>query len=563
MDTAIQALPIEVINLIAAGEVIDSLAAVVRELAENALDAGATRITLQLWPEQWRIHLTDNGRGMSIENLQQAAIAHTTSKIRNRDDLLSVGSLGFRGEALHSIAQLADLTILSCVAGVPGWRVRYHIAGEPIDSEVVPIAPGTTVMVDNLFGTWESRRQSLPPLPQQLKTVQAVIQEMALAHPTVTWIVTQNDRSWIQIWPGKTAKQILPQLIRDLQPQDLVEWHDRVAGGETGGAAGGKLLLLLGLPDRAHRHRPDWVKVAVNGRFVVLPELEQTILQQLRRTVPRDRFPICILHLQVNPAEVDWNRHPAKAELYLQFLDQWQAAVKTAIDQTLKLTPDSLADSYGNTRTQSFLKVAESQAGYYADRQIVATGDDCENPPLLPLRAIAQASETYIVAEHANGIWLVEQHIAHERVLYEQIRDRWEIVPLSAPIILQNLSAAQVEQLVRIGLDVGEFGENLWAIRSVPKLLSDYPETAAALLELSQGGDLAAAQVAIACRSAIRNGTPMDQAAMQTLLNQWQRTQNPHTCPHGRPIYLSLEESSLSKFFRRSWVIGKSHGLRP
>jgi DNA mismatch repair protein MutL len=136
-------------------------------------------------------------------------------------------------------------------------------------------------------------------------------------------------------------------------------------------------------------------------------------------------------------------------------------------------------------------------------------------------------------------------------------------VPLSAPIILQNLSAAQVEQLVRIGLDVGEFGENLWAIRSVPKLLSDYPETAAALLELSQGGDLAAAQVAIACRSAIRNGTPMDQAAMQTLLNQWQRTQNPHTCPHGRPIYLSLEESSLSKFFRRSWVIGKSHGLRP
>jgi DNA mismatch repair protein MutL len=419
------------------------------------------------------------------------------------------------------------------------------------------------VMVDNLFGTWESRRQSLPPLPQQLKTVQAVIQEMALAHPTVTWIVTQNDRSWIQIWPGKTAKQILPQLIRDLQPQDLVEWHDRVAGGEAGGAAGGKLLLLLGLPDRAHRHRPDWVKVAVNGRFVVLPELEQTILQQLRRTVPRDRFPICILHLQVNPAEVDWNRHPAKAELYLQFLDQWQAAVKTAIDQMLKLTPDSLADSYGNTRTQSFLKVAESQAGYYADRQIVATDDDCENPPLLPLRAIAQASETYIVAEHANGIWLVEQHIAHERVLYEQIRDRWEIVPLTAPIILQNLSAAQVEQLVRIGLDVGEFGENLWAIRSVPKLLSDYPETAAALLELSQGGDLAAAQVAIACRSAIRNGTPMDQAAMQTLLNQWQRTQNPHTCPHGRPIYLSLEESSLSKFFRRSWVIGKSHGLKP
>jgi DNA mismatch repair protein MutL len=554
MNTAIQALPIEVINLIAAGEVIDSLAAVVRELAENALDAGATRISLRLWPEQWRIHLTDNGRGMSIEDLQQAVIAHTTSKIRNRDDLLSVGSLGFRGEALHSIAQLADLTILSCVAGESGWQVRYDIQGVSIAAEVAPIAPGTTVMVDELFGTWESRRQSLPPLPQQLKTLQAVIQEMALAHPGVTWLVEQNDRAWMQIWPGKTAKQVLPQFIRDLQVQDLVELSDRTSSGE--------LTLLLGLPDRAHRHRPDWVKVAVNGRFVVLPELEQTILQHLRRTVPRDRFPICILHLQVNPTEVDWNRHPAKAELYLQYLDPWQEQVKAAIDQTLKLTQDSLADSYGNTRTQSFLKVAESQAGYYADRQIIATEDDLAQPPLLPLRAIAQASQMYIVAEHTDGLWLVEQHIAHERVLYEQIRDRWEVVPLAVPIILQNLSAAQVEQLLRIGLEVGEFGENLWAIRSVPKLLSDYPETAAALLELSQGGDLAAAQVAIACRSAIRNGTPMSQAEMQRLLDQWQRTQNPRTCPHGRPIYLALEESSLSKFFRRSWVVGKSHGLK-
>jgi DNA mismatch repair protein MutL len=554
MNTAIQALPIEVINLIAAGEVIDSLAAVVRELAENAVDAGATRISLRLWPDQWRIHLTDNGRGMAIEDLQQAAIAHTTSKIRSRDDLLAVESLGFRGEALHSIAQLAHLTVLSCVSGEPGWQVRYDIQGIPISSEVAPIAPGTTVMVDDLFGTWESRRQSLPPLPQQLKTVQAVIQEMALAHPGVTWLVEQNDRAWMQIWPGKTAKQVLPQFIRDLQVQDLVELTDRTTSGE--------LTLLLGLPDRAHRHRPDWIKVAVNGRFVVLPEIEQTILQHLRRTVPRDRFPICILHLQVNPAEVDWNRHPAKAELYLQHLDQWQEQVKTAIDQTLKLTQDSLADSYGNTRTQSFLKVAESQAGYYADRQIIATDDDLAHPPLLPLRAIAQASQMYIVAEHADGLWLVEQHIAHERVLYEQIRDRWEVVPIAAPIILQNLSAGQVEQLARIGLDVGEFGENLWAVRSVPKLLSDYSEIAAALLELSQGGDLASAQVAIACRSAIRNGTPMSQPEMQRLLDQWQRTQNPRTCPHGRPIYLSLEESSLSKFFRRSWVVGKSHGLK-
>ncbi|MBE9028460.1 DNA mismatch repair endonuclease MutL [filamentous cyanobacterium LEGE 11480] len=555
MQTAIQPLPIEVINLIAAGEVIDSLAAVVRELAENALDAGATRITMRLWPDQWRIHVTDNGRGMALDDLLQAAIAHTTSKIRDRQDLLAVESLGFRGEALQSIAQLADLTLLSCVGGETGWQVNYDSRGEAIRTEVAPIAPGTTVIVENLFSTWESRRQSLPPLPQQLKAVQAIIQEMALAHPQVTWLIEQNHRPWIHIWPGSTAKQVLPQFIRDLQANDLVELHNQVTGGE--------LSLLLGLPDRAHRHRPDWVKIAVNGRFVVLPELEQTVLQHLRRTIPRDRFPICIVHLKVNPEAVDWNRHPAKAELYLQQLEVWQNQVKFGLDEILKLTVDRLADSYGNSRTQELLKVAESEAGYYADRQVNPANSTVAHKPLLPLRAIAQASQMYIVAEHAAGIWLVEQHIAHERVLYEQIRDRWEVIPLTVPLIVQNLSGAQVEQLERIGLEVSEFGNHLWAIRSLPKLLSEHPEKAAAILELSQGGDLQSAQVAIACRSAIRNGTPMSHLEMQHLLDQWQQTQNPHTCPHGRPIYLSLEESSLSKFFRRSWVIGKSHGLKP
>ncbi len=553
MDTAIQVLPIDVINLIAAGEVIDSLAAVVRELAENALDAGATRIIIRLWPEQWQIHVTDNGCGMHRDDLQQAAIAHTTSKIRNRDDLLAVGSLGFRGEALHSIAQLANLTVLSCISGEMGWQVCYDRQGGVVDRAVAPMAPGTTVMVENLFGTWTSRRQSLPPLPQQLRAIQNVIQAMALAHPQVTWLVEQNDRAWMQIWPGQTAKQILPQFIRDLQAHDLLELTDQTDQGE--------LRLLLGMVDRAHRRRPDWVKVAVNGRFVVLPELEQTVLQHLRRTVPRDRFPICLIHLQVQPTAVDWNRHPAKAELYLQQLDEWQNSIKIALNKTLQFAPNALSDNYGNTRTQAFLKVAESQAGYSTDRQVMPD-NDASNATLLPLRAIAQASQMYIVAEHANGIWLVEQHIAHERVLYEQMHERWEIVPLATPIIVQNLSSAQLEQLERIGLEVGEFGENLWAVRSLPQLLHTYAEPAAAVLELSQGGDLQSAQVAIACRSAIRNGTPMNQAAMQQLLDQWQRTKNPHTCPHGRPIYLSLEESSLSKFFRRSWVIGKSHGLK-
>jgi DNA mismatch repair protein MutL len=155
----------------------------------------------------------------------------------------------------------------------------------------------------------------------------------------------------------------------------------------------------------------------------------------------------------------------------------------------------------------------------------------------------------------------VEQHIAHERVLYEQLCDRWQIVSVEAPIILYQLSPAQVSQLQRIGLDIEPFGEQLWAVRSIPAMLQQREDMADAILELSWGGDLQTAQVAVACRSAIRNGTPLSLPEMQQILDDWQRTRNPRTCPHGRPIYLSLEESALARFFRRHWVIGKSHGI--
>jgi DNA mismatch repair protein MutL len=168
---------------------------------------------------------------------------------------------------------------------------------------------------------------------------------------------------------------------------------------------------------------------------------------------------------------------------------------------------------------------------------------------------------TYIIAEHSDGLWLVEQHIAHERVLYEQIAAAWQLLPLEPPLILSHLSERQIERLQEIELTVEPFGEDLWAIRTAPAPLLMREDLAAAITELSLGGDLQAAQVAVACRCAIRNGTQLTLAEMQNLLDRWQRTRNPRTCPHGRPIYLSFKESSLARSFRRHWVIGKSHGI--
>ncbi|MEH2442035.1 DNA mismatch repair endonuclease MutL [Nostoc sp.] len=566
MASTIQALPTEVVYLITAGEVIDSLASVVRELVENSLDAGATRIVVSLWPQQWRIRVADNGCGMNLDDLKQAATAHSTSKIRSSADLWKINSLGFRGEALHSLTTLADLEILSRpVGGKLGWRISYGNGGEVVQVEVTAIAPGTVVTVSNLFGNCSSRRQGLPTTAQQMKAVQATIHQIALCHPYITWQIWQNDRQWFTISPARTTGQLLPQILPQVRQGDLQEvklqlpnpLNSYTEDAMNRVSPNSSLNLVVGLPDRCHRHRPDWVRVAINGRMVKTPELEQTILSAFHRTLPRDRYPICFLHLAISPDQINWNRNPAKTEIYLNEIIYWQEQITQAINQALSISSNNLKEAVHTTRVSKLLKAAETKGGYNFNPKTPNSSLPTPNS----LKAVAQVSNTYIVAEHSGGMWLVEQHIAHERVLYEQLCDDWQLIPVEPPIILYQLSPAQLSQLQRIGLDIEPFGEQLWAVRNIPTPLQQRDDCAEAILELSWGGDLQTAQVAVACRSAIRNGTPMNQEEMQTLLDNWQRTRNPRTCPHGRPIYLSLEESALARFFRRNWVIGKSHGI--
>ena len=413
----------------------------------------------------------------------------------------------------------------------------------------VAIAPGTTVQVNNLFKTWESRRTSGQTLKQHLKKIQQCIHDIALAHPHLTIQVNQDDREWFVL---STAATLTMRLLQVLPTGEKTDFREVKTD---------RLHLVVGLPDRISRRQSDWMRVAINGRFVDCPELLSTITHHLRRMLPRDRYPIAIAHLTLPPDNLDWNRHPAKQTLYLQHLDFWQTLLGHGIEEALYLDLNQ-----SSTRATSFIKAAEQRSGYSTSRSInpdSAQPNTAQSVKKLPhgLIAIAQVRNTYILAEHGGGMYLIEQHIAHERVLYEQICLRWQLVPVKETVMLRGLSARQVEQLEKIGIEIEEFGEDLWAVRSVPELLLPRGDLPEALLELSRECDLQGAQVAIACRTAIRNGTPLDLQAIQCLLDQWQLTTNPHTCPHGRPIYLVLEESSLARFFRRQWVIGKSHGL--
>jgi len=625
MPVTIQTLPTEVINLIAAGEVIDSIAAAVRELVENSLDAGATRIVVSVWPEQWRVQVADNGTGMDLENLRQAASPHSTSKITTEADLYKIDTLGFRGEALHSLAQLGCLEVLSRSndlglgdfsenresaqtpakssfnkGGVEnarsGWRVVYNNAGVAVEVETAAIAPGTVVTVDNLFGNWPVRRSFLSPA-QQMRSIQLTLQQIAICHPHVNWQLRQGSMPCLHVTPGSTAEQLLPQFVRGVRSSDLQYLKLDLPASPQNQKAANLLLetqlvgatvkhnyqfpvatsqfhipnsqfleLVIGLPDRCHRRRPDWVKVGVNRRVVRSPELEQTILSAFARTCPRDRYPVCFVHLQISPSEIDWNRHPAKVEIYLHDPSFWQAQVSAAITRALHLNDEVLLPAPIPDRVGQLLKASEQKSAYSVGISARQNDEGAEEEKahkigLMELRAIAQVHNTYIVAEHSSGMWLIEQHIAHERVLYEQLCAAWQLKCLEKPVILSQLSALQIENLSRLGLEVESFGEQLWAAREVPELLADRDDCADALFELSKVADLQAAQVATACRSAMRNGTPLSLSQMQNLLDEWQQTRNPRTCPHGRPIYFALEESTLARIFRRSWVIGKSHGI--
>jgi DNA mismatch repair protein MutL len=487
---------------------------------------------------------------MTLGDLRRAATAHSTSKIHACQDLDRIASLGFRGEALHSLAQLADLEVIARRSDGEGWRVVYGTQGEPMRVEPAAIAPGTVVTISNLFYNWPHRRAVVMTASQQLREIQQAIAHGALCHPHVTWQMCQGNRVLLTLSPGKTAQHILPQILRQVRGDDLQHWQADFS--ETDGYAA--IELVLGLPDRCHRRRLDWVKVAVNGRVVKLPEVERAIVGAFARTLPRDRYPLCFAHLRIAPEHIDWNRNPAKTEIYLYDPPLWQQRMTEAIEQSLRLSPANLSATDTQRMTQ-LVKAAENTGSY----RVIAP-QPANNLPS-SLCAVAQVSQTYIVAEHPTGLWLIEQHIAHERVLYEELCDRWQLVPLEPPIVLSNLSAKQIEQLQRLGIEVDPFGEQMWAVRSIPALLKERDDGADALIELSLGGDLPTAQVATACRGAIRNGTPMSLEEMQSLLDRWQQTRNPRTCPHGRPIYLALEETALARFFRRHWVIGKSHGI--
>jgi DNA mismatch repair protein MutL len=525
----------ELVRLIAAGEIIDSLVAVVRELVDNSLDAGAKRIAVCIWPQRWTLQVSDDGRGMPPEDALVCALPHQTSKIQSVEDLWHVNTLGFRGEGLHALATVGELTLVthSPKQSLASWQCYDH-QGQVMEQKPQGAGFGTIVTVSNIFGQMPVRRRFLN-LQKEVMAILQWIKHRALAHPHVTWQVSvgENDSALkpkLSLWPGSNAKDILLQLFPRLGPSDFAE-GSILTPKEN-------LTVTVGLPNRYSRPRPDWIIFTINGRCVEDKALLEGVNHIFRRTLPKGRYPLCVVNLELPAERVNWNVHPAKTTVQCQDQPALIQQIQDTLAQVLMDTLPSQDSRLFRAAMKRALK--EEGASYNTGRK---------------LKALAQIRNTYILAEHPEGLWLVEQHVAEERVLFELIQREWKLAELPTVVLVEDLTQRQQENLETLGIVLEPFGENVWAIRQAPVCLLERPDCAEALRELSRCADVDSACASLACRTAIRNGTPLDLSSLQNLLDRWINTQNPHTCPHGRPIYLPLAENDLARFFRRNWTL--------
>ena len=601
---AIALLPDELISQIAAGEVIERPAAVVRELLDNALDAGATQITVRLQAGGVRlIAVEDDGAGIAPQQLPLAVQRHATSKIRSLHDLESVATMGFRGEALAAIAAVSELSVLSATAGAAHGHFLHARSGELRPGAR---ARGTTVEVRELFFSTPARRKFLKSDATELAHCLDAVRRQALARPDVGFAVW-HDGKLLEQWrvTADTNRRMADVLGDAFVAQSLP-----VNGGLQTAGGGIRVHGRCGLPDFA-RSRADQQYAYVNGRFVRDKVIAHAARAAYEDVLHGQRQPVYVLYVDIDPLRVDVNVHPTKIEVRFRDSREVHQAVRAALEQALAPSraaqpvqagqsvqfPDepqaqapawqqqgmSLLPSSDASEWAHFpgLQVRESVARWGAPAQTAADAcagqppgiDNRQAPIDWPLgRAVAQIHGVYIVAENAQGMVIVDMHAAHERIVYEQLKRQMEAASLQTQSLLipavfaataQEISSAEqyTACLQQLGLEIAALNSKTLAVRMVPAVLAaaDPVELARQVLaELTQHDAstvLARARnellATMACHGAVRANRRLTQEEMNALLRQMEATDRADQCNHGRPTWRQLSMREIDALFLR------------
>jgi DNA mismatch repair protein MutL len=611
----IRALPEQLINQIAAGEVVDRPAAALKELVENSIDAGATRIDIDLVGGGIKlIRIADNGSGIARDDLQLALARHATSKIASLDDLEAIGSLGFRGEALASIASVSRFALTSRAAGAAhAWRIEAE-GGRIESTQPAALSEGTTVTVQELYFNTPARRKFLRTEATEYGHCDEALRRLALAHPNVAFTMRHNGKPQLSV-PVQTASERVAALLgdqfvvtaaivnADAGPMRIGGWGARPAYSDN----------------RAPRVARDAQYVFVNNRFVRDRVIGHALREAYRDVLHHDAQPSYVLWLAVDPRGVDVNVHPTKSEVRVRESGAVHEFVRHALERALATTagqqaPVSAAgrlgvdtavarepattggfvgsrasfqpsarpgydarDRYGLASQGALGLAANESLRFYETLFANAARAPAALPPAVeggppPLGfALAELHGVYILAQNREGLVLVDMHAAHERILYEKLKSTYrERVPVQPLLLAQGFAAEQLEvaaveehgsTLREIGFDVGVTSPTSIAVRGVPGLLAQADATALARAVLRDLREFGGSRVlteqrdelfaTMACHGAVRANRSLTIAEMNALLREMEDTERAGQCNHGRPTWYQLTLKELDALFMR------------
>ncbi len=566
-------------NKIAAGEVVEKTMNVVKELVENSIDANATKIKIELIDSGVkRIKVIDNGVGMSREDAILAFSRHATSKLTTLDDLFNIESLGFRGEALPSIASVSKLTLKTCdkkegtIVTVNGGKI------EKIESS--DLKEGTSIIVEDLFYNTPVRLKYLKNLYIELANITDYVNKMALSYPNISFTLTNNEKVLLNTDGSGNLLKVIYEIYGSHIAKKMIEINGENDDYMISG--------YISYPEVAKTNRNNIITF-VNGRLIRNNELNRTIIECYHTYIPKDKFPIVVFHIEVDPILIDINIHPTKMDIKFSKMNDLKELVEQIIKpklKTLTLIPNITALELSEVTNEKIkdYKTEESFETEYTVSENITLDLDYnikeENPIVLEeeeykikyMKPVGIVHATYIIAENEDGMFMIDQHAAQERINYEKFlkamsSEDYKMVDLLVPISIELSNKdylvfnENIELFKSIGFEVETFGINSIIIRSHPYFLpKGYEERAIRKIidiicekeEFSKEKFVEKTAITLSCKMAIKANDVISLDEAEVLLNTLRKTENPFTCPHGRPTIITYTKYDLEKLFKRA-----------
>ncbi len=555
----VKKLPSALVSRIAAGEVIERPASVLKELIENSLDADASKVFIEVQRAgKVLIKVKDNGTGMSRDEAVLAFERHATSKISSESDFFAISTFGFRGEALPSIASVSRVTMRTRTEESDiGTEIKIE-AGEVLEVKPVACSKGTSIEVRELFFNTPARRKFLKSEAYEKAAIEEVISRFLLAFPEVHFEVVRDGKK--RVFPPESLELRVKKLFG--QEQKLVKINS------TGKIKVSGLVLKPG----SSRASKDAQYFFVNRRFIKSRLLTGALYEAYHTLLPKHRHPLAVLFIDVPPAEVDVNVHPTKIEVRFRREKEIFREVVEAIREAL-YPPRAEKSSIRSSVLKSLedfsiqkkveikkLEVKEEKAKYLPGESDNILGG---------IKPLAQLHNTYIIAEHPLGLVLIDQHAAHERVLYEEFLEKYSkgkiekqkllkpevllLTPREKAALMENL-----EFLKNMGFEIEDFGGESVILRAVPLFLGRMESFQEVIAEIAEAGRIPERNkrkeeiiYRVACTNAVKAGDFMLEEEISALIEKLRKAENPRTCPHGRPTYILLQKRDIERKFRR------------